>query len=198
MKQKGTLIKWNDSRGFGFIKTDDGKEVFVHISEIAQGENRPVLDEIFWFHIVIDSKGKEKAVDVFRPLSSKKIQAEESKPARIYARKKRHRSFDGVLGFVLIATIIFTASRYFINSFPSFYLPNFVSKETSVSFSEVENAAPFSKKENTTTARFSCDGRQHCSQMTSCAEATFFIQNCPNTKMDGDHDGIPCEDQWCR
>ena len=44
---------------------------------------------------------------------------------------------------------------------------------------------------------FACDGRQHCSQMTSCAEATYFLQHCPNTKMDGNHDGIPCEQQWC-
>lgn len=40
---------------------------------------------------------------------------------------------------------------------------------------------------------FQCDGRQHCSQMRSRAEAEFFVANCPNTKMDGDHDGIPCE-----
>lgn len=40
---------------------------------------------------------------------------------------------------------------------------------------------------------FRCDGRQHCSQMNSRAEAEFFIRNCPNTKMDGDRDGIPCE-----
>ncbi|WP_350669172.1 excalibur calcium-binding domain-containing protein, partial [Pseudoalteromonas sp. TB6-MNA-CIBAN-0076] len=32
-----------------------------------------------------------------------------------------------------------------------------------------------------------------CSQMTSRAEAVFFINNCPNTKMDGDRDGDPCE-----
>lgn len=40
---------------------------------------------------------------------------------------------------------------------------------------------------------FRCDGRQHCSQMNSRAEAEFFTRNCPNTKMDGDRDGIPCE-----
>lgn len=45
---------------------------------------------------------------------------------------------------------------------------------------------------------FTCDGRKHCSQMTSCAEATYFIQHCPNTKMDGNNDGIPCEQQWCQ
>jgi hypothetical protein len=45
---------------------------------------------------------------------------------------------------------------------------------------------------------FKCDGRTYCSQMTSCAEATFFIQNCSDTKMDGNRDGVPCEKQWCR
>lgn len=46
--------------------------------------------------------------------------------------------------------------------------------------------------------QYECDGRQHCSQMTSCEEAKFFILNCPNTKMDGDRDGIPCESQHCK
>lgn len=41
--------------------------------------------------------------------------------------------------------------------------------------------------------KFKCDGRQYCSQMSSMNEAIFFINNCPNTKMDGDHDGNPCE-----
>ena len=44
---------------------------------------------------------------------------------------------------------------------------------------------------------FSCDGRTHCSQMRSCEEATYFIEHCPGTKMDGNKDGVPCERQWC-
>ncbi|TVT68363.1 MAG: excalibur calcium-binding domain-containing protein [Denitromonas halophila] len=47
------------------------------------------------------------------------------------------------------------------------------------------------------TAQYACDGRTHCSQMRSCAEATFFLRNCPDVKMDGDNDGVPCERQWC-
>lgn len=43
---------------------------------------------------------------------------------------------------------------------------------------------------------YRCDGRTHCSQMSSYEEAVFFIRNCPNTQMDGDHDGIPCERQF--
>lgn len=45
---------------------------------------------------------------------------------------------------------------------------------------------------------FTCDGRTHCSQMHSCAEAKFFLARCPGTQMDGNHDGIPCERQWCK
>ena len=47
------------------------------------------------------------------------------------------------------------------------------------------------------TASFKCDGRTYCSQITSCAEATYFLQSCPNVKMDGNKDGVPCERQWC-
>jgi hypothetical protein len=48
------------------------------------------------------------------------------------------------------------------------------------------------------SALFKCDGRRYCSQMTSCAEATYFLKNCPGVKMDGNNDGIPCEKQWCK
>ena len=49
-----------------------------------------------------------------------------------------------------------------------------------------------------TQTQFACDGRIYCSQMTSCAEATYFLRNCPGTKMDGNNDGVPCEKQWCK
>jgi hypothetical protein len=41
--------------------------------------------------------------------------------------------------------------------------------------------------------QFTCDGRKYCSDMNSREEAEFFNKNCPDTRMDGDHDGIPCE-----
>lgn len=46
-------------------------------------------------------------------------------------------------------------------------------------------------------AEYQCDGREHCSQMKSCAEAEFFLANCPGVKMDGDGDGLPCERGPC-
>lgn len=60
-------------------------------------------------------------------------------------------------------------------------------------------AAPYGLPVGTqSSAKFSCDGRKYCSQMTSCADATYFLRNCPGVKMDGNNDGIPCEQQWCR
>lgn len=59
-------------------------------------------------------------------------------------------------------------------------------------------ATPVQLLREPVSASFTCDGRTRCTQMTSCAEATYFLRHCPNTTMDGDHDGIPCEDQWCK
>lgn len=57
--------------------------------------------------------------------------------------------------------------------------------------------APAIARTPTPAERFRCDGRQHCSQMRSCDEAKYFLARCPDVKMDGDQDGIPCEEQWC-
>lgn len=63
------------------------------------------------------------------------------------------------------------------------------------------SSAPLTARQSSAAApqsRYQCDGRQHCSQMGSYDEALFFLRNCPNTKMDGDGDGVPCEQQFGR
>jgi hypothetical protein len=47
------------------------------------------------------------------------------------------------------------------------------------------------------SAIYSCADKSSCSAMTSCSEAQYYLQHCPFANMDGDGDGIPCEDQWC-
>lgn len=76
--------------------------------------------------------------------------------------------------------IIALATIWYVNNNTEVTVPNI---STSLSASENES--------------YVCDGRQYCSQMTSCEEATFFLENCPDTKMDGNNDGVPCERQWC-
>ncbi|WP_339137893.1 MAG: excalibur calcium-binding domain-containing protein [Candidatus Electrothrix sp. GW3-4] len=61
-------------------------------------------------------------------------------------------------------------------------------------------AAAVSKKIATkqVKSKYSCQGKTRCGEMRSCEEAKFYLKHCPGTKMDGDHDGIPCERQWCK
>lgn len=102
-----------------------------------------------------------------------------------------------------IIFILIIASAWYVNKngWPEFVQRSSSPVITNASLLSAPPAAPATFKPRTnspsTASAFSCDGRQHCSQMRSCEEATYFLRNCPNTKMDGDRDGIPCEDQWC-
>ena len=58
---------------------------------------------------------------------------------------------------------------------------------------ELNDNAAIQPAHSNPSQRFRCDGREYCSQMSSRAEAEFFTNNCPNSKMDGDGDGVPCE-----
>ena len=89
-----------------------------------------------------------------------------------------------VFGLIIIAVLAYT------NGGASFPTSTNTSLE-SLNFSTSENSNYSSM--DTTNQTFNCDGRQHCSQMNSRAEAEYFVRNCPNTKMDGDNDGEPCE-----
>ena len=43
------------------------------------------------------------------------------------------------------------------------------------------------------SAEYSCSTRKTCGQMTSCAEARYHLEQCGNSRLDRDHDGVPCE-----
>lgn len=43
------------------------------------------------------------------------------------------------------------------------------------------------------TGEFSCFVHKTCKQMSGCAEAKFYFATCNKRRLDGDKDGIPCE-----
>lgn len=61
MEHRGTLLSWNDQKGFGFIQPDDGSErVFVHISAM-RGDSRPQAGETVLFTRGADAQGRPRA-----------------------------------------------------------------------------------------------------------------------------------------
>lgn len=189
MRFDGKLDKWNDDRGFGFITpTRGGEPVFVHISAFARDGHRPQLGETLTFEVEPAGDGKKRAINVLRPGSRSPAAAPQSyrhPPRRAdTARGRQPRSF---LGGVAAAIAMVGLGGYAYTEFNS----------RLASRAQPEASQAVTRTATPATVTFRCDGRIHCSQMTSCDEAKFFLRNCPGTKMDGNGDGIPCESQWC-
>jgi cold shock CspA family protein len=177
MRTHGTLIKWNDDRGFGFISPAQGSgEVFVHISAFPRDGKRPQVNELISYETEVGSNGKLRAIRIMRPGQRQRLQM----PRRQNHKESKNRSFGSVLVLLIIAVVgVYGFSRLSDPGAPSVVVPGMLSPSQS------------------SVQHFRCDGRTSCSQMTSCAEARYFLQHCPGTKMDGDGDGKPCEQQWC-
>lgn len=180
MRIEGTLSKWNDDRGFGFIKpAQGGQDIFVHISSFPKDGGRPTIGERLSFEVEIDSSGKKRAKNLLCPQRPTVART----PAARRASPHRRREGPGLFGrvvplLVLVGLGVYAYGEYSHRSPPAPAIA-------------VERVA-----EDTSSA-YRCDGRTHCSQMTSCAEAKFFLRNCPDVRMDGNNDGVPCEQQWC-
>lgn len=116
---------------------------------------------------------------------------------------------------LLILAIGYGVWNYYLKPLDSPVITNIASDGSVLSEPVIERAfndtpaltsAPIKDTPRTPAASasgsFHCDGRQYCSQMRSCAEATYFLQHCPGVKMDGGDgqgrpNGVPCEKQWC-
>jgi cold shock CspA family protein len=184
---KGTLSKWNDDKGYGFISPSKGAQnIFVHISSFDRNlSRRPKEGDTIFYYVATDKEGKTKAVDA--SIEGVEEVTRTIRPSRkSESRSPKSGGWKGlVIGIIiLIGSGIFLSDRLLSN------------KPTKSSFVKSSNSRTVTQPIKQ-TSRFTCSGKTHCSQMTSCEEATFYLRNCPGTKMDGDNDGIPCERQHC-
>jgi len=58
---------------------------------------------------------------------------------------------------------------------------------------EVDTPPGPERKGQDDTSAWRCGAKRYCSQMTSCAEARYYLTQCGVSSLDGDGDGIPCE-----
>ena len=186
---KGQLTNWIDDKGFGFIESNELKQdTFIHISSLKAMSRKPKVGDFIYFEVEKQGNGKSRAINC-------RIEGVAAKAAPKHKQRLHRNTSAPKNKFVLLFMIIgigafsyqrlgLSPTRTPIQQTPSITTPS----ETLLNraFSDANSGSD-------TNSQFSCDGRQYCSQMTSRAEAVYFIKHCPNTKMDGDNDGRPCE-----
>ncbi|GLX81846.1 cold shock domain-containing protein [Thalassotalea eurytherma] len=178
---RGQLTQWNGEKGFGFIKCDVfSQEIFIHISALKHMSRAPKPGDYIHFDVEED-QGKRRA-------NHARIEGVKAKDQSKSTSKAKLQHSPKLIYSVLIIVITgFVFERFSVKTNePIKYQPSLNSKL----------AKPIAKEQqqlSEPTKKFRCDGRQYCSQMTSRKEAEYFNDYCPNTKMDGDNDGIPCE-----
>ena len=177
MRLKGTLVEWKDDRGFGFIEpAEGGDRVFCHIKAFDVRVRRPIAGDRVTYEVAKDKDGRLRANHV-RPVGLEEASYQSNIKSRRNPRADRSSPRSTGVAILLVAVASYAGWSYFSDSQPA-VTPSAVKPHSE----PVENLQSFQ-----------CDGRVHCSQMRSRAEAEFFIKHCPNTKMDGDNDGEPCE-----
>ena len=115
-------------------------------------------------------------------------------PKRIVShsrRKTKRKNESGGFFGTIITVIIIGIIGYFVYGFiqDSLHRNELTNQPVIQETLEIANTQAVNSNPN----HFQCDGRKHCSQMRSLEEARWFVRNCPDTKMDSDHDGEPCE-----
>ena len=115
-------------------------------------------------------------------------------PKRIVShsrRKTKRKNESGGFFGTIITVIIFCIIGYFVYGFiqDSLHRNELTNQPVIQETLKIANTQAVSSNPN----HFQCDGRTHCSQMRSLEEARWFVRNCPNTQMDGNNDGEPCE-----
>lgn len=215
MRQQGKVIKWFDDKGYGFLSSDDGNEqIFSHISAFPKLEKRPLAGEKVTFQLVKDDTKGFQAKNVLYVNRPTSISASGN-----IKKTKSPINYFLVIFVISVITVIGFGTFTFLKhsslsagsateSTESLNVSNSIemAKESKINTFKPVPTAIFTEKLdlNTTTTTqlnshesYQCSGKKSCSQMTSCEEATYYLNHCPGTVMDGDGDGLPCEEQWC-
>ncbi len=189
MRCHGTLVKWNGERGFGFIAPASGaEELFVHVSAFPRDGRPPRLQEVLSYEVETAPDGRRRAVAIQRTGQARAVAR--TRPSRRPAPSGKPSPWPRMLAG---AAVLALALAYGWPKLQGLAGPAGAAlRQGGTAPPSAGPAAGSAEK-----SPYRCDGRTRCPQMRSCAEATWVLQHCPGTQMDGDGDGIPCERQWC-
>ena len=113
VQNKGQLTTWEDDRGFGFIKPDDGsKEVFLHISALKGASRRPKVRDTILYDRVAETDGKVRATRA-------SIQGVAPRHQPTNHKSKKRGVLETVVGVGILAMIVLLTMEFSPSRSPS-------------------------------------------------------------------------------
>jgi cold shock CspA family protein len=104
---KGQLIKWNDDRGFGFIKPcEGGKDVFLHISALKTTGRHPQVGDTIFYELTTGPDGRIRAAGAsIQGVISQTSTTQKRRTDPAQKKPKKHRFIEGIIIFASMVTI---------------------------------------------------------------------------------------------
>jgi cold shock CspA family protein len=174
MRYQGKVKVWKDDKGFGFILPNGGGlEPFLHISAFSNRSKRPKVGDLVTYELSMTEPNRPKATNVRFVSDREHSKSRESSPLPALFVAVLILGFIGYIGYVRLSHPNSTVAASLYKVF-------------------------FARSALNNQGQFECSpSKTYCSQMTSCSEAFFHQEQCGVKTMDGDRNGIPCEQQWC-
>lgn len=144
---KGKLISWNDSKGFGFIKSEPlERDTFIHISSLKSMSRKPKVGDFIYFDVEKQPNGKNSATNC----RIEGVKALHTANKSRYHNKDKSNLISKLFSIAIVVVIAVFGYQKLSSKFGGF-----TSSSPSIEPKVLQQTIP--------VYNFSCDGRQHCS-----------------------------------
>ncbi len=99
LRKRGTIHKWNDEKGFGFIMPNDSnKTIFVHIKSFTDRNVRPMEKQTVTYTVQNNDNGKNSAINVSRSTDNPiRSRTNSSNSVKNIIPKRKHKNTNSIL-----------------------------------------------------------------------------------------------------
>lgn len=171
--ESGTLVRWLDDKGFGFIRpASGGNDIFIHISALRGMNRPPIVGDTIHYQTEIDAQGKVRAIHASIEGVPKQMTLEsmvkksraapntdKSSKSDSASRRRTTHSGNWFISLSLLLLIVVGVYAYAYDKFGS--------RNTLTPNQSTMQAMPSSTPPEPS---FQCEGKVYCSQMSSLEE----------------------------